>query len=137
MNKEQMDPNRISQMNKGFWNHQDERQISAKNKLLAGLGNKPSIRKNWVSSEVKILQGNEVKHHETRFIVHGFKVGNHFRSTSLNTLNVGYVVRASGVGNLVGISRRGLTQAPENIWKPMLVMWERMRRIIRKTTSVF
>ncbi|GAA47648.1 receptor expression-enhancing protein 5 [Clonorchis sinensis] len=36
------------------------------------------------------LRGKEVKHHERRFIVHGFKVGKQVHSSSLDTLNEGY-----------------------------------------------
>ncbi|KER20983.1 hypothetical protein T265_15197, partial [Opisthorchis viverrini] len=44
-----------------------------------------------VPSEATVLQGKEIKHRETRFVVHGLQAGNHSRGGPLDTLNEGNV----------------------------------------------
>ncbi|GAA48253.1 xylosyltransferase 2 [Clonorchis sinensis] len=63
---------------------------------------KQGIRKNGVSSEARILQRKEIKHHGMPFIVHGFKAGNHLGSSSLDALNEGYVQPPSGQPVILG-----------------------------------
>ncbi|KAG5453930.1 hypothetical protein CSKR_108681 [Clonorchis sinensis] len=67
------------------------------------------------ASEAKILQ-RQVKHSGTRFITSRFEAGNHFRSSSLATFNMGHVLAFSSVDNLVGMFKKRSDVSPiENV----------------------
>ncbi|GAA56357.1 hypothetical protein CLF_110701, partial [Clonorchis sinensis] len=98
---------------------------------LKGTSERRGISKNLIPS------GKEVKHRETRFVVHGFGAGNYFRSSSLDTLNGDYVFRAYRVDNLVGIFKERSDLDPIEYLEAHASSREKVRRLIRRTANAF